>query len=53
VVTHEGTFTSLQQQVDAQTEQIALLQNQIADAYRYSAIGAARLNKWRSRVFNG
>ena len=45
--------TSLQRQVDAQTAQIETLQAQIADAQRYAAIGEARLNKWRSRVFNG
>ena len=45
--------TSLQRQVDAQTAQIETLQAQIADARRYAAIGEARLNKWRSRVFNG
>ena len=43
---------SLLQQSDKQIEQIANLQAQIADARRYAAIGDARLNKWRSRVFN-
>jgi phycoerythrin-associated linker protein len=43
---------SLLQQSDNQIEQIANLQAQIADARRYAAIGDARLNKWRSRVFN-
>jgi phycobilisome core-membrane linker protein len=43
---------SLLQQSDNQLEQIANLQSQIADARRYAAIGDARLNKWRSRVFN-
>ncbi|GBO52806.1 phycobilisome rod linker polypeptide-like [Pseudanabaena sp. lw0831] len=43
---------SLLQQSDNQIEQIANLQSQIADARRYAAIGDARLNKWRSRVFN-
>jgi phycobilisome core-membrane linker protein len=44
---------SLNQQVDAQAAQIAQLQEQIADARRYAAIGEFRANKWRSRVFNG
>lgn len=44
---------SLQQQVDAQAAQIAALEDQIADARRYEAIGSARLNKWRRRSFNG
>ncbi|MDY7015873.1 MAG: phycobilisome rod-core linker polypeptide, partial [Cyanobacteriota bacterium] len=43
---------SLQQQADAQAAKIALLQDQLADARRYAAIGEARLNQWRSRVFN-
>ncbi len=43
---------SLLQQKEDQIEQIAALQSQIADARRYAAIGDARLNKWRSRVFN-
>jgi phycoerythrin-associated linker protein len=51
--TPERTFTALARQVDAQTIQIAKLQDQIADARRYATIGEARLNKWRSRVFNG
>ncbi|MEH2081310.1 MAG: phycobilisome rod-core linker polypeptide [Nostoc sp.] len=46
-------YTSLQQQADAQEKQIAALQEQIADARRSATIGEARLNKWRSRVFNG
>jgi phycoerythrin-associated linker protein len=45
-------FSSLQQQAEAQTTQIAALQEQIAEAQRYSAIADYRLNKWRSRVFN-
>ncbi|MBW4691655.1 MAG: phycobilisome rod-core linker polypeptide [Lyngbya sp. HA4199-MV5] len=49
----EATSTSLQRQGDAQAAQIAALQEQIADARRYAAIGEARLNQWRSRVFNG
>ena len=43
---------SLLQQSDNQLEQIANLQAQITDARRYAAIGDARLNKWRSRIFN-
>ncbi|MDZ8024553.1 MAG: phycobilisome rod-core linker polypeptide [Nostoc sp. DedQUE11] len=46
-------YASLQQQADAQTKQISALQEQIADARRLAAVGEARLNKWRSRVFNG
>ncbi|MEH2278562.1 MAG: phycobilisome rod-core linker polypeptide [Nostoc sp.] len=46
-------YTSLQQQADAQEKQIAALQEQVADARRSATIGEARLNKWRSRVFNG
>lgn len=49
----EPTSTSLQQQVDAQAVQIAWLQEQLADVRRYAAIGEARVNKWRSRTFNG
>ncbi|MEH2259645.1 phycobilisome rod-core linker polypeptide [Nostoc sp.] len=51
--TSTGKYTSLQQQADAQEKQIAALQEQIADARRSATIGEARLNKWRSRVFNG
>ncbi|MDZ7967887.1 MAG: phycobilisome rod-core linker polypeptide [Nostoc sp. DedSLP03] len=51
--TSTGEYTSLQQQADAQEKQIAALQEQIADARRSATIGEARLNKWRSRVFNG
>jgi phycoerythrin-associated linker protein len=54
VVSIQGDISdSLLQQSDNQLEQIANLQTQIADARRYAAIGDARLNKWRSRVFNG
>ncbi|MEM8604720.1 MAG: phycobilisome rod-core linker polypeptide, partial [Cyanobacteria bacterium P01_H01_bin.121] len=42
-----------QQQVDWQTSQIATLEAQVADARRYATIAEARLNKWRSRVYNG
>lgn len=53
VVSVQGDASgSLLQQSDNQIEQIASLQAQIADARRYAAIGDARLNKWRSRVFN-
>ncbi len=53
VVSVQGdTSDSLLQQSDNQIEQIANLKTQIADARRYAAIGDARLNKWRSRVFN-
>ena len=51
--TSTGEYTSLQQQADAQEKQIAALQEQVADARRSATIGEARLNKWRSRVFNG
>ncbi|MDM9585136.1 hypothetical protein [Nostoc sp. GT001] len=51
--TSTGEYTSLQQQADAQEKQIAALQEQIADSRRSAIIGEARLNKWRSRVFNG
>lgn len=50
--TPEQSSTALQQQSDAQAAQIARLQEQIADARPYAAIGAARLNKWQNRVFN-
>jgi phycoerythrin-associated linker protein len=52
-VTSTGEYTSLQQQADAQEKQIAALQEQVGDARRSATIGEARLNKWRSRVFNG
>lgn len=52
-VTTTGEYTSLQQQVDAQAKQISALQEQVGDAQRSATIGEARLNKWRSRVFNG
>ncbi|MEH1859950.1 MAG: phycobilisome rod-core linker polypeptide [Nostoc sp.] len=52
-VTSTDKYTSLQQQADAQEKQIAALQEQIADSRRSATIGEARLNKWRSRVFNG
>ena len=45
--------TFLQQQVESQAAQITVLQEQLADARRYATIAEARLNKWRSRVFNG
>ena len=48
----EGS-AALQRQAEVQVAQIAALQNQIADTRRYAAIGEARLNKWRNRVFNG
>lgn len=53
VASAEAPSASLQQQADAQAAQIAALQGQLADARRYAAIGEARLNKWRSRTFNG
>jgi phycoerythrin-associated linker protein len=46
-------FTSLRQQAEAQAVEIAALQSKIADARRFDAIADYRLNKWRSRVFNG
>ncbi|OJJ27651.1 hypothetical protein BI308_00910 [Roseofilum reptotaenium AO1-A] len=49
----EETSASLQQQADAQSALIALLQEQLAETRRYATIGEARLNKWRSRIFNG
>ncbi|MBG1240177.1 phycobilisome rod-core linker polypeptide [Nostoc sp. NZL] len=52
-VSSTDEYTSLQQQADAQAKQIAGLQEQVADARRSATIGEARLNKWRSRVFNG
>ena len=52
-VTSTGEYTSLQQQADAQAKQISALQEQVGDAQRSATIGEARLNKWRSRVFNG
>ncbi|MEH2163100.1 MAG: phycobilisome rod-core linker polypeptide [Nostoc sp.] len=52
-VSSTGEYTSLQQQTDAQAKHIACLQEQVADARRSAIIGEARLNKWRSRVFNG
>ncbi|MBN3958287.1 phycobilisome rod-core linker polypeptide [Nostoc sp. NMS8] len=52
-VSSTSEYTSLQQQADAQAKQIAALQEQIADSRRSATIGEARLNKWRSRVFNG
>ncbi|QLE43368.1 phycobilisome linker polypeptide [Nostoc sp. C052] len=52
-VSSTGEYTSLQQQADAQAKQIAALQEQIADSRRSATIGESRLNKWRSRVFNG
>jgi phycoerythrin-associated linker protein len=51
-VTTTGEYTSLQQQADAQAKQISALQEQVADARRSATIGEARLNKWRSRIFN-
>ncbi len=43
---------SLQTTADAQAAQIESLQAQIAEAQSYATIGAARLNKWRSRSFS-
>ncbi len=42
--------TSLQEQVEQQAERIADLNRQIVEAQSLAAIGASRLNKWRSRV---
>ena len=47
------TDDSLQQQIEAQATQLSQLQEQLADAQRYALIGEARLNKWRSRLYNG
>ncbi|HBR00036.1 MULTISPECIES: phycobilisome rod-core linker polypeptide [unclassified Roseofilum] len=46
------TSASLQQQAEAQSSLIALLQEQLAETRRYATIGEARLNKWRTRIFN-
>ncbi|MFM7447860.1 MAG: phycobilisome rod-core linker polypeptide [Leptolyngbyaceae cyanobacterium] len=52
VSTIEAADTALSQQAETQKTQIAALQDQIADARSYAAIGEARVNKWRNRVFN-
>ncbi len=48
----EKEYTYLQHKADAQAAHITALQEEIADAQRFAAIGEARLNKWRSRVFS-
>ena len=37
----------------APVDELAKLQSELADARRWSAIADSRLNKWRSRTFNG
>ncbi|NJK48005.1 phycobilisome Linker polypeptide [Candidatus Gracilibacteria bacterium] len=46
-----GIQPSLQQGIEEQKNAIAELETKIADLRRYAAIGEAKLNKWRSRVF--
>jgi phycobilisome core-membrane linker protein len=43
---------SLEQRIREQAQEIADLQAKIADSRRLAAIGEARLNKWRSRMFS-
>ncbi|MBE9126416.1 phycobilisome rod-core linker polypeptide [Coleofasciculus sp. LEGE 07092] len=47
------SYIEWQQLAQKQTETIAALQQQIAQARSLAAIGEARLNKWRSRTFSG
>ncbi|MCU0536257.1 MAG: phycobilisome rod-core linker polypeptide [Hydrococcus sp. Prado102] len=42
---------SLQQSVEQQKNAIAQLETKVAELRLYAAIGEAKLNKWRSRVF--
>ena len=46
------SYEALQQQFDAQKEEIASLQAKISNLRSVAAIGEARLNKWRSRSFS-
>jgi hypothetical protein len=46
-----GNELSLQQRAEEQKKAIAALEAKISELRRYAAIGEARLNKWRSRVF--
>jgi hypothetical protein len=47
------TYDELQKLSEKQVTDIAVLREKIADAQRLATVGNARLNKWRSRVFNG
>jgi phycoerythrin-associated linker protein len=49
--TDDPALQSVHQRSQIQAEQIAILQEQIADARRLAIVGEARLNKWRSRAF--
>jgi phycocyanin-associated rod linker protein len=52
-ITHASAVPwELQQQVEAQANQITTLQQQIAENRSLAAIGEARLNRWRSRTFS-
>jgi len=46
------SYEALQQQYAVGEETIASLREQIADQQRLTAIGSARLNKWRARSFS-
>ncbi|MBP0016411.1 MAG: phycobilisome rod-core linker polypeptide [Cyanobacteria bacterium SBLK] len=47
------SYNDLQESSEKQVAEIAALREKIADAQRLATVGNARLNKWRSRVFNG
>ncbi len=45
------TSAELQSSIEAQAQDIEILQAKITDSRRFASIGEARLNKWRSRSF--
>ncbi|MEM9539654.1 MAG: phycobilisome rod-core linker polypeptide [Cyanobacteria bacterium P01_E01_bin.42] len=51
--TRSASYDDLQALSEQQAIDITALREKIADARRLATVGNARLNKWRSRVFNG
>ncbi len=47
----EGSYLELQQRSEKQKQEIATLQEKIADSRRLASFGEAQLNKWRGRFF--
>ena len=47
-----GNGDSLAEQVKAQAAEIDELNQQIAQSRALAAVGEARLNRWRSRIYN-
>ena len=47
----EGSYLELQQRSEQQKQEIAALQEKIADSRRLATFGESQLNKWRGRFF--